>query len=521
MSKDRARLLEQNRIDSLNIWADAQRRALHEAVRNTPISIAEAGIGTGSGGAYDPEPPPPPPLPDGFISTWRTTSPGETITLPYKNDGTYSGTIYWGDDTTSENTYATREHTYATPGDYTIIIEGVITGWVLARTGMAQKLITISKWNNINFGGDYTEYFSGCTELTITATDAPDFTGIFDLTSMFEGCTSLTDIPYISSWATYSVTNMSSMFKNAENFNGDLSGFQVNSVTDMTDMFYGASSFNGDLSGWSVTQLVNARRMFLGASSFEGYGLEGWNTSALQDASYMFAGCSSFNGQIGNWVTSSVTSMGYMLSGATGFVQEALYWDTTNVEDMSGMFQDSLLVRIDLTPNTVVIPEYWNTGNVLTMANMFANGLNKGKGALTGVDEWDVSNVTDMSRMFEGCSKFNEPLGQWFKDSRTSNVTNMNSMFEDCFDFDSDISGWDITGLETAINFMAGKSTADYSYLDDVYITWSNFVRNNNGPSNVTIDFGTIQYSSQASSARQSLTSAGRANWTITDGGEI
>jgi surface protein len=233
----------------------------------------------------------------------------------------------------------------------------------------------------------------------------------------------------------------------------------------------------------------------------------------------MFAGCSSFNGQIGQWVTSSVTNMGYMLSGATGFVQEALYWDTTNVEDMSGMFQDSLLVRIDLTPNT---PGYWNTVNVTSMANMFYNGLNAAKGALTGVDQWDVSNVTDMSFMFAGCSSFNEQLGQWFKGARTANVTNMNSMFDNCFAFDQDISGWNITSLQTATNFMAGKSTADYSYLDDIYTGWYSFVAGNGGsPASVVIDFGNIQYTTTMGVPVARLKLINSYGWTITDGGEI
>ena len=50
---NREQLMEQARQSSLNKWADAQRRALHEAVRNTPVgpAAAAAGLGTGSGGA--------------------------------------------------------------------------------------------------------------------------------------------------------------------------------------------------------------------------------------------------------------------------------------------------------------------------------------------------------------------------------------------------------------------------------------------------------------------------------------
>lgn len=53
--------LEQTRLQSINTWADSQRKALHEAVKNTPVNpliqeispATAAGTGTGSGGALD------------------------------------------------------------------------------------------------------------------------------------------------------------------------------------------------------------------------------------------------------------------------------------------------------------------------------------------------------------------------------------------------------------------------------------------------------------------------------------
>ena len=509
--------------DQLALRRYLEDQALYEQAVRARIRATQGAVAGSSNLQTTPEPPP---VPDGFTSTWITTTPGETISLPYQSDGTYSGTIYWGDGTTSVNSYANREHEFATPGNYTIMVDGGIIGFSFNNPGvnpvMAPKLLNISKWNAINFGNSG-EYFIGCTELTITATDTPNFTGTTNLTSMFEDCTSLTDIPNIAAWPTQNVTDMSRMFMSATSFNGDLAGLQVDSVTDMTDMFNDASAFNGTLN-WSVSSLVNARRMFYQATSFEGYGLEGWSTAALEDASYMFAGCSSFNGEIGNWVTSSVTTMGYMLYAATSFVQEALYWDTSNVEDMSGMFQDAYLTNIDLTPNNIVIPEYWNTANVTTMANMFYNGLNPAKGALTGIELWDVSSVTDMSFMFAGCSSFNAPLGfnGWSKGGRTLNVINMNSMFDNCFAFDQNIGTWNISSLQTATNFMANKTTADFSYLDNIYTLWNTFIENNGVPLSVVIDFGSIQYTGGGSTAEQSRNKLLNSfSWTITDGGTL
>ena len=46
--------LEQTRQESIRVWAQAQRNALHEAVKNTPVNppAVAAGLGTGSGGSF-------------------------------------------------------------------------------------------------------------------------------------------------------------------------------------------------------------------------------------------------------------------------------------------------------------------------------------------------------------------------------------------------------------------------------------------------------------------------------------
>ena len=84
-----------------------------------------------------------------FISTWRTTASSETVTLPYEAAGTYSGTIDWGDGTTSNNSYTDRAHTYATAGDYVISITGVTTGFRFANTGDKTKIRSVQSWGTL------------------------------------------------------------------------------------------------------------------------------------------------------------------------------------------------------------------------------------------------------------------------------------------------------------------------------------------------------------------------------------
>jgi hypothetical protein len=101
-----------------------------------------------------------------------------------------------------------------------------------------------------------------------------------------------------------------------------------------------------------------------------------------------------------------------------------------------------------------------------------------------------VANATDMFNYQTG---FNQPINNW----NISGVTIFNS-----------------TGLTTG--FMFGKTFNDYSTTnyDALLVGWAS----RSVKPNIFIDFGTIKYTSAATSARAVLTSAPN-NWTIVDGG--
>ena len=65
------------------------------------------------------------------------------------------------------------------------------------------------------------------------------------------------------SWDVRNVTNMSDMFKYANNFNQDLSTWDVSNVTDMSLMFYSAHNFNQDLSTWDVSNVTKCMGCFM------------------------------------------------------------------------------------------------------------------------------------------------------------------------------------------------------------------------------------------------------------------
>lgn len=203
-------------------------------------------------------PAPPFPPTSRFISTWRTTGPDEVVSLLYVADGIYSGTIDWGDGTTSVNSYATCQHTYAVAGDYVITVSGTIIGFASYLTPFYEsiaKIISVSQWGNLKVGdatGNGYGAFGECFNLDLSAvTDVLDLTGATTMSQFFAGATNISTINRIGEWDVSTVTNMSYMF-GYTNFNSDISSWDVSNVTSMTSMFTN-SDINQDLSGWCVS----------------------------------------------------------------------------------------------------------------------------------------------------------------------------------------------------------------------------------------------------------------------------
>ena len=73
-----------------------------------------------------------------------------------------------------------------------------------------------------------------------------------------------------------------------QDFNGDISGWDVSNVEDMSHMF-DDSSFNGDISMWDVSKVKNMSYMF-NNSKFNG-DISKWDVLDGCDTIDMFGGC--------------------------------------------------------------------------------------------------------------------------------------------------------------------------------------------------------------------------------------
>lgn len=241
-----------------------------------------------------------------FITTWQFYSDNEQLTIPTAGGG-YSYTVNWGDGTIDNTVYTgNATHTYSNAGTYAVSISGSFPTLYFRQT----MVRTVEQWGDIHWQS-LAGAFSGCSFLSINATDAPDLSAVTDLSEMFYGCSSMNN-PDFSGWDVSHITTLNSMFQYSH-FDGDLSTWDVSNVTEMSYLFYG-SSFNGNIGNWNTANVTSMFAMFYDNTAFNG-DISNWNTSKVTIMDSMFKGASSFNQDLGSWDISQSTNMGSFFSG--------------------------------------------------------------------------------------------------------------------------------------------------------------------------------------------------------------
>ena len=332
-----------------------------------------------------------------FTTTWETTSPNQYITLPYLNTGTYSGTIDWGDGNTSANSYGNQQHTYASSGTYTVVINGTCTGWnfqIVADSKL--KIKSVVHWGQLRFGNNQGGYFHQCSNLDLSSvSDVLDLTGVSILEGMFWDCLSLTTINNINSWNTSAITNTRYMFKGAFAFNQPLS-FNTAAVTDMQAMFIYCTSLNSSLT-FNTSAVINMDAM-LGDCHVFNSTLTFTSTAAVTGMGSMFINCHVFNQPL-SFNTAAVTDMAYMFGGAWAFNSSLTFTSTAAVTNMQSMFVDAFAFNQPIGT--------WNTAAVTNMSNMFTKTSSGNIQFNQNIGAWDVGNVTDFTDFMSGKTNAN------------------------------------------------------------------------------------------------------------------
>jgi hypothetical protein len=196
------------------------------------------------------------------VDTRLAGSASDTFVLPLINSGVYDFKVDWGDSTTDTITSwnaTEKTHVYSSSGIYTIECTGTLKGFVFALAGDRLKMKEIYNWGGSNLdlaGGVFS--FTGCDNLTVSATNSPDNNG------------SIAGAFYLT---------------NSTGFTGGLAGWDMSNTTICQFLCYNSPYYNEDISGWDVSNITAFTLAFTGtAMSVANYDalLIAWSAQTVQ-----------------------------------------------------------------------------------------------------------------------------------------------------------------------------------------------------------------------------------------------
>ena len=119
-----------------------------------------------------------------FITTWRTTTANETITIPIIATSTYNYSLTTSDGQSYSGISGGKTITFASAGDYDVSISGTFPRIYFNNGGNRNKLIDIKQWGNIVWSS-FENAFYGCSNLVGSFTDAPNLTNVTSFSRAF------------------------------------------------------------------------------------------------------------------------------------------------------------------------------------------------------------------------------------------------------------------------------------------------------------------------------------------------
>ena len=188
-----------------------------------------------------------------FITTWRTTTSSETITIPTRDDETYNYDISTSDGQTFTGVSGNQTITFASAGDYDISISGDFPRIYFNNGGDKNKIIDIKQWGNISWTS-FLKAFFGCQNMQITASDAPDLTNVTVLQNAFRQTAVQLNL---SNWDVSNIEVMRGMLQDTL-LNENISSWDITSVINFQDFMkttntLTTSNYDAILIGWEAT----------------------------------------------------------------------------------------------------------------------------------------------------------------------------------------------------------------------------------------------------------------------------
>jgi len=259
---------------------------------------------------------------DPFVLHVNSTRPGSTNDTQFEigtGGGNFNYQVQWESlEDSSEGEIIdplTGAHTlnFDSPGMHRVEIRGLYPE-PLFYPEDPKKIETLEAWGDIEIVGNPRSMFQDAVNMEANYTDTPD---------------------------TSRATGLHRAFLNAEDFNGDLSGWDTSNVEDLGRTFWQASDFEGEgLETWDVSNVRKMQKTFEGASSFNG-DISDWETNSLTNMRKTFPGASSFNRDISSWNVSQVDDMKWLFLGASSFDQDISSWCVEKIEQEPGAFDNN------------------------------------------------------------------------------------------------------------------------------------------------------------------------------------
>jgi surface protein len=129
----------------------------------------------------------------------------------------------------------------------------------------------------------------------------------------------------------------------------------------MSFMFWFANEFNSDLSNWDVSQVTTISYMFANAFVFNGCLSGDHNERNVLSRIHLQQLHPIFNGDLSTWDVLKVTTMKNTFLRAISFNEIILFWDVCQVTDMDWMFAENYY---PMTFNRDM--SFWDVSKVLT-----------------------------------------------------------------------------------------------------------------------------------------------------------